>query len=149
MRNYEDSNKESVQMKKFPYVEILGDTVAPSHTIAAIVISVGLGLGGYLLGEKVLVHFASAEMVQSYSLLAGIIGCVIAVIACALLFKPKRILTETEMKPEDASDILAHMQVDYEEEIDVINHDPVTRKEMEDLKIKDLFIPKEEGKEDK
>ncbi|MDY0394004.1 hypothetical protein RWE15_05360 [Virgibacillus halophilus] len=39
------------------------------------------------------------------------------------------------------------MQIDYQEEMDVIQHDPVTRKEMEDLKIKDLFMQKEEGKD--
>ncbi|MDY0394005.1 hypothetical protein RWE15_05365 [Virgibacillus halophilus] len=76
--------------EKYPYVEILGDTVTPTHTIAAVVISVGLGLGGYLLGEKILPGIASAEMVQSYSLLAGIVGCVIALILCAVLFKPKK-----------------------------------------------------------
>lgn len=145
METKQDGQRET--QEKFPYVEILGDTVTPNHTIASVVISVVLGLGGYLLGEKMLPKFASAEMVQSYSLLVGIVGCVIALVLCAVIFKPKRVLTETEIKPEEADDILAHMQIDYAEERDVIEQDAVTRKEMEDLKIKDLFMKKEEGKD--
>lgn len=127
------------------YVEILGDTVLPVHVIFSIIISVVLGLGGFLAGQALFPKIAGESMVSSYSLLAGIAGCVLALILSAILFKPKRVLTETEITADDAQGILNDLQVNFEEEMDVIKHDPATRKEMEDLKIKDIFIPTDKG----
>lgn len=127
------------------YVEILGDTVLPVHVIFSIIISVVLGLGGFLAGKAVFPKIADESMVPSYSLLAGIAGCVLALILSAILFKPKRVLTETKITADGAQEILNELQVDFKEEKDVIEHDPVTRKEMDDLKIKDIFVPTNKG----
>ncbi|TCP27838.1 hypothetical protein EV207_11765 [Scopulibacillus darangshiensis] len=126
------------------YVEILGDTVSPAHALFSILISTALGLGGFLAGKRIFPAIAEQKMVDSYSLLLGIVGCVVALILCALLFRPKRILTESQINDMDSEGLLKSLQVDLNEEYEVIKRDPMIRKEMEDLKIKDIFIPKEE-----
>lgn len=127
------------------FVEILGDTVSPNHVLYSIIISIILGLGGFLIGMNIFPAFADEKMVASYSLLLGIGGCVVALILCASLFHPKRILTETETILYDKSGLIQDLQVDFKEEYEVLKNDAITRKEMEDLKIKNLFIQNEEG----
>lgn len=128
------------------YVEILGDTVSPTNVIFSIIISIVLGLGGFLVGKKLFPTIADETMVNSYSLLLGIGGCVIALVLCAFLFKPKRILTESQTDKENARKLLENLQVDLEEEYEVIKKDQAIRKEMEDLQIIDIFKPEEKGK---
>lgn len=127
------------------YLEILGDTVSPSHTIFSIVISIVLGLGGFLAGQTIFPAIAEERMVASYSLLLGIAGCAIALIVNAVLFRPKRTLIESQFGRKNSEDILADLQVDLKEEHEAIANDPVTKKEMEGLKILNIFIPNEKG----
>ncbi|ASK62472.1 hypothetical protein CFK37_10085 [Virgibacillus phasianinus] len=128
------------------YVEILGDTVSPSHVLYSILISIVLGLGGFLIGKQFFPLVAEDTMVNSYSLLLGIAGCVAALVLSAILFRPKRILTESQANKEDANKLLKDLQVDLDEEYEVIRKDPVTRKEMEDLQIADIFTHDEKEK---
>ena len=131
------------ESKEKTYVEILGDTVSPNHVILSIMISLILGLGGFFIGKRIFPGIADQQMVNSYSLLLGIVGCVIALIVCALLFHPKRILTEDPAAEKNSEELLRDLGVHLEEENDVISTDPVTRKEMEELGIKDIFTAKE------
>lgn len=128
------------------YVEILDDTVSPTNVLHSIIISIVLGLGGFLIGQSFFPSVATEKMVDSFSLLLGIAGCVIALVLCAFLFRPKRILTESDTDRESVKKLLEDLQVDPQEELDVIKNDPAIRKEMEDLKIIDIFTPKEKGK---
>lgn len=128
------------------YVEILGDTVSPTNVLLSILISIVLGLGGFLLGKNLFPTIADETMVDSYSLLLGILGCVVALVLCAFLFRPKRILTEAQTDKESARKLLADLQVDLDEEQEVIKNDPTTRKEMEDLQLIDIFTPEEREK---
>lgn len=128
------------------YVEILGDTVSPTNVLLSILISIVLGLGGFLIGKKFFPTIAEETMVNSYSLLLGIAGCVVALILCAILFRPKRILTEDKTDKKSARKLLTDLQIDLDEEQEVIKNDPTTRKEMEDLQLIDIFTPEEKEK---
>ncbi|WP_077328120.1 hypothetical protein [Virgibacillus siamensis] len=143
MKN-EKEYRESDQSEE--YVEIMGDTVSPNNVIFSILISVVLGLGGYLAGKQFFPTIADETMVKSYSLLLGILGCVIALVLNAFLFRPKRVLTESQPDTADSKKLLKDLQVDLDEEYEVVNNDPVTRKEMEELKILDTFKPEEREK---
>lgn len=125
------------------FVEIMGDTVSPTNVIFSIFISVALGLGGYLVGKQFFPMIADESMVKSYSLLLGIFGCVMALVLNAFLFRPKRVLTESQPNIEDSKRLLRDLQVDLDEEYEVIKHDPATRKEMEELEMLDTFKPEE------
>ncbi|MCS0670749.1 hypothetical protein [Cytobacillus firmus] len=121
------------------YLEILGDTILPNHLLLAIIISVGISLGGYNIGLWLLPSIASAQMVPSYSLLLGISGSVLSLVICSLVFKPKRILIEEETSSESMIEVFKDLQLDPQEELELIENDPITKKELEELGVLNHF----------
>lgn len=132
--------------KESYYVEILGDTVSPANVLLSVLISIVLGMGGFLLGKSYFPSIAEETMVDSYSLLLGIAGCVIGLVLNAILFRPKRILTEDQADRESTRKLLTDLQVDLDEEQEVLKNDPAIRKEMEDLQLIDIFTPEKKEK---
>ncbi|MDM5228000.1 hypothetical protein QUF73_17895 [Cytobacillus sp. NJ13] len=121
------------------YLEILGDTILPNHLLLAIIISVGISLGGYNIGLWLFPSIASAQMVPSYSLLLGISGSVLSLVLCSLVFKPKRILIEEETSAESMIEVFKDLQLDPHEELELIENDPITKKELEELGVLNHF----------
>lgn len=133
-------------MDKQPsYVEVIGDTVLGKHLIITIIISVFLSLGFFYLGKIIFPKVAPENMVQSYSLLLGIAGSLIALLVNALLFKPKRKLLETSGTTEELSIIYKELQLDLEDERESIASDPVTIEEMKEQGIYDMYFSDKEG----
>jgi len=60
--------------KKKTYLEILGDTILPNHLLIAVLISVGVSLGGYNIGLFLFPSIASDNMVaiHYYSAFQGV-----------------------------------------------------------------------------
>jgi hypothetical protein len=83
-------------------------------------------------------------MVQSYSLLLGIAGSLIALLTNTLLFKPKRTLNETPSTSAEISEVYEKLQFDIEEEREAIGNDPVIAQEMKDQGIYDMFMDDKE-----
>lgn len=121
------------------YLEILGDTILPNQLLLAILLSVGVSLGGYNIGLWLLPSFASENMVASYSLLIGISGSVISLVICSIIFKPKRLLIEEETSSESMKQVFEDLQLDPMEELKLIENDPVTKKELEELGVLNSF----------
>lgn len=126
------------------YVEVVGDTVYGKHLIATICISVIFSLGAFLIGKGIFPQFAPESMVQSYSLLLGIAGSLIGLVVNALLFKPKRTLSETANSSEELRKVYEELQFDLAEERKAILNDPVIHKEMKDLGIAAMYLEEEE-----
>lgn len=121
------------------YLEILGDTILPNQLLLAILLSVGVSLGGYNIGLWLLPSIASENMVASYSLLIGISGSVISLVICSIIFKPKRLLIEEETSSESMKQVFEDLQLDPMEELKLIENDPVTKKELEELGVLNSF----------
>lgn len=122
-----------------PYLEILGDTIKPNQLLLAIILSVSISLAGYNLGLFFLPNIAAENMVASYSLLIGISGSVLSVIICSIVFKPKRILIEEETSKENMREVFEDLQLDPLEELALIENDPITKKELEELGVLNSF----------
>lgn len=122
------------------YLEILGDTILPNQLLFAVVISVGISLGGYNIGLWLLPSIASESMVASYSLLIGILGSVFSLVLCSILFKPKRILVEEETSSESMRQVFEDLQLDPLEELELIENDPITKKELEEFGVLNSFL---------
>jgi len=136
-----NNHKSSTDLNKKTktYLEILGDTILPNQLLFAVLISVGISLGGYNIGLWLLPSIASDSMVASYSLLIGILGSVVSLVLCSILFKPKRILIEEETSSESMRQVFEDLQLDPLEELELIENDPVTMKEMEEFGILNSF----------
>lgn len=130
-------------MDKKPYADIWGDTVNLHHLAGGLAIGIALGLGSYLLGFNVLkANFPKlpANLLTAYSLLVGIVGCLLAAIISAKLFTPKRVLNQGEFSDEDRLAVLDELQVDREkekEELKLVDAECVA--EMKELQLYDLF----------
>lgn len=115
------------------FIEILGDTTSSKQLIVAILMSVAVSLGGYKLGQYIFPKIASPQMVNSYSLLLGIAGTAIVLFLNAILFKPKRILVEDEILNSTMEDVFKDLQFDIDEELRLIDADPITKRELAEL----------------
>ena len=130
-------------MDKKPYADIWGDIVNLHHLAGGLAIGIALGLGSYLLGFNVLkANFPKlpANLLTAYSLLVGIVGCLLAAIISAKLFTPKRVLNQGEFSDEDRLAVLDELQVDREkekEELKLVDAECVA--EMKELQLYDLF----------
>ncbi|MDW0115929.1 hypothetical protein QTL97_03100 [Sporosarcina thermotolerans] len=124
---------------KNKYLEILGDTIVPNQLLFSIVISVAVSLGGYNLGLWFFPSIASENMVASYSLLLGITGTVLSLVLCSFVFKPKRILIEEETSTNSMREVFEDLQLDADEELALIENDPITKKELEELGVLEQF----------
>lgn len=76
-------------------VEVWGDTADTRHLAWAIAIGAIVSIAAYLAASRVLASLvASAELARAYAMLAGLGGCLLSGVLCALLFAPKRQVTE-------------------------------------------------------
>ncbi len=130
---------ESVSSSPIQFVEVLGDTVATSHVVYAILISLIGAFGGYELGLAVFPSIAPPKLVASYSLLLAMVGCVATLVINAKLFKPQRVLSESAANLEDQKQLLAELGIDPMEEGKLLEKDQTTLKELRDLNLLHLF----------
>lgn len=128
------------------YVEVIGDTVYGRHLITTISISISFSLIGFFIGKQIFPLIAPEQMVQSYSLLLGIAGSLLALLTNTFLFKPKRTLNETPNTSDELSEVYQQLQYDIEEERQAILDDPVLKEEMKNQGIYDMFMKNEEEK---
>ena len=131
--------------KDASFVEILGDTISGKQLIISIILSVFVSIGGYKLGQYIFPKIADAQMVNSYSLLLGIGGTVTILLVNSIVFKPKRILIEDDISSGNMEEIFEDLQFDYEEEIRLLEEDPITRKELEELGVLSNFQQPQKG----
>lgn len=134
---------EQQEKNKAPYVEVIGDTVYGKHLIITISLSIASSLIAFFIGKQIFPRIAPEQMVESYSLLLGIAGSLIALLINTLLFKPKRTLNESPNTSAELSAVYRELQFDIEEEREAILNDPVTAQEMKNQGIYDMFMEEE------
>lgn len=78
-------------------LEIWGDTVDSRHLIGAIALGAGIAAPCYLIASWGFAQVTeNPDVGRTYALLVGLAGCIIGAVISAMLFAPKRIVTETE-----------------------------------------------------
>jgi hypothetical protein len=92
--------------------EVWGDTVELGHLVKALLIGVPISAGNYLVASRLLAGNGVAEqMAHAWALLVGLAGCLCGGGICALLFKPKRVISEGALDSDarrEAIEILAN-----------------------------------------
>lgn len=127
--------------EKKVYTEVWGDTVDVKELGIASIIGFVLTMVMFLIGRKIFtgVEGLALGLVNGYSLLVGIMGCLLSGVISAKLFKPKRIIEE---RFEDSSieEILRSAGMTLEEEAAALAKvDPQIIKEMEELELYGLL----------
>lgn len=129
------------------YTEVWGDTVVISELLWSAVICIVATMACYFIGNKIFLGREGMEigLAKGYSLLIGILGCVLSAIVCAKLFKPKR-RVEERLEQEDILHVLEAAGITPEEEAEALSKvDPQIIKEMEDLELYSLLALIPEG----
>jgi hypothetical protein len=92
--------------------EVWGDTVELGHLVKALLIGVPISAGSYLIAARLLAANGVAEqMAHAWALLVGLAGCLCGGVICALLFKPKRVISEGALDSDarrEAIEVLAN-----------------------------------------
>lgn len=131
--------QQSTSDVKKNYFEILGDTILPKSLILAIIFNIFVSLGAYNLGLKFFPAVASENMVASYSLLVGILGGLFSLFICSLVIKPNRVLVEEHSSVDGMREAFHDLNLDPHEELEHIENDPITKKELEELGVYQQF----------
>ncbi|MDF2825634.1 MAG: hypothetical protein K0R68_3042 [Mycobacterium sp.] len=83
-------------------VEVWGDTVDERHVKLAVALSVLLAVPSFLGARALLTAtMENQDLARTYAMLAGLFACLLAAVISAKFFKPKRIVTERQLDPEE------------------------------------------------
>ena len=134
-------NADTATRARWRLVEIWGDTADLGHLAGSIAIGIGVSLAGYLVASRVLDSTVrTLELARAYAMLAGLAGCVLSGLICALLFTPKREVVEgTEADPRWREEVLAELAALHGDLGSVDDLPPSVVREMKELEIYDLF----------
>lgn len=123
------------------YIEVWGETVDLKELVYASIIGIVLTMGMFLIGRKIFLNMNNINLglVNGYSLLFGVLGCILSGIISARLFKPKRII-EVRHSKENTEEVISAAGMTVEEEIEALsNIDSQIIKELEELKLYGLL----------
>lgn len=137
-------------MEKTTYADVWGDTVNLRHLASGMVIGIVISLAFYIGALKLIQgNFPKlpVNLMTAYSLLMGIVGCIISAVVSAKLFKPKRTLNEEEFSEADRNIILDELKVDRAKEAEELKTvEPAVVAEMKSLQLYELFVGKNDNK---
>ena len=121
-------------------VEIWGDTVDVGHLRKAIAIGAVISLSLFWVARQVIATFIrDGNVAKTYAMLAGLIGCLLAGALCAVLFPPKRVLTESMDDTAWQRETLAQLAAENGSLGSVSDLPAAAAQEMRDLQLDALF----------
>lgn len=123
--------------KNMKYTEVWGDTVIIKELFMAVIIGIVLTMAFYLIGTKLFLGNPNIEVSlgKGYSLLIGIVGCILSGVISAKLFKPKRNIEE-KLEKNEVGEILKMAGMTIEEETEALaTVSPEIIAEMEELEL--------------
>jgi hypothetical protein len=133
--------KHSDAPRPWRLVEIWGDTVDTGHLAWAIGIGTVVSLSGFLVARQVLAGMVGTpELARAYAMLAGLVGCLVSGVICAVLFAPKRNVVEGHGgDPAWREEVLAQLAQEHGGLGSLASLPPAVVQEMKELQIYDLF----------
>jgi len=125
-------------------VEVWGDTVDSRHLAWSVVLGVGISLGAFLIANRIFALFVhDAAMSRAYSMLVGLLACIVAGAVCARLFKPKRRVVEETADGARLQSVLDELAAEPGGLGTVADLPPAVVAEMKELGLYDLFADAE------
>ncbi|HCA5188314.1 TPA: hypothetical protein MW240_000158 [Acinetobacter baumannii] len=101
------SHKDVLSENNDELVEVWGDTVSFPALVKSILIGAVLSVSFFYSSQWALDKFVENQsLAHAYSMLCGLLGCLIAGFICSILFKPKREILESENQSMEWFEIL-------------------------------------------
>ena len=124
-------------------VNIWEDTVDLRQLLIGLACGSALGFASYVIAVRAFTAYfpeQTPSLIKGYALMTGIAGCVMAAAIIGTVFKPKRVLRETDQGPIDRSAMIRDLALDPEEERRALDTaSPKLIREMQQLQVYDLF----------
>jgi hypothetical protein len=126
--------------------QVWGDTVDIRHLGASIAIGVAASMSAFLLGKSLLASWVrDPELAHACSMLAGLGGCLVAGLICALAFKPKRLVAEQAIDEAARAEVLRMLSAESGGLGSLADLSPDARAELAELGILDMFAHAEQS----
>ena len=125
-------------------VEVWGDTVDSRHLAWSVVLGIAISLGAFMVANRIFALFVhDAAMSRAYSMLVGLLACLVAGAVCARLFKPKRRVVEETADTARLQSVLDQLAAEPGGLGSVADLPPAVAAEMKELGLYDLFADAE------
>lgn len=126
-------------------VEVWGDTADTGHLAWSILIGASVSIVGFLAASRILTGLvATPELARAYAMLAGLAGCLLAGVICAVLFPPKREVTEDAAgDPGWREEVLDKLAAESGGLGTVADLPAAAVREMQELQLFELFASRE------
>lgn len=122
-------------------IEVWGDTVDTKHLSISIALGVGIASPTFLLGRRFFKATVEDQtLAQSYALLLGLAACLLAAFIAARLFKPKRIVSQTEATTDTRREALEAIAADGGEWTDPAELPDEVQEELRQLGLYDVLV---------
>lgn len=137
-------NKSFSPTDKHSFYQVWNDSVVIKDLIISILINVFLTtlflyLSIYILSSSI----TDANIMRGYSLLIGLLGCILGAVICMNLFYPKRIIDSNIENNENLYSVIMSF-VDHQSESSVTALPDSAKNELKALGLYDLFIRAEQ-----
>lgn len=128
-------------------LEVWNDTVDSKHLVGSIAIGIGVAVPAFLIADRVFTTSGSdGELGHSYALLIGIVGCIIGAVISGILFKPKRVITQSAADTRNRQDIIDEVVEEYGDLGDPRDLSPAVQEEVRALGLFDALVENHESR---
>lgn len=125
------------------FYQVWNDSIAIADLIKSILINIALTTTFLYTSNYILSDFVrDPHIMKGYSLLIGLVGCVLGATICIKLYKPKRIIN-TDVENNDNLYAFITELVDYDFTNSIANLPTISKDELIQLGLYDLFIKAE------
>lgn len=123
-------------------VEVWGDTVSFPALLKSILIGAVLSISCFYLSKWLLGQWVEDKnLAHAYSMLCGLLGCILSGFICSILFKPKREILESNNESMEWFDTLIKQWEMEEKSIGSVHDLPEKIvQELKELNLYDAFV---------
>lgn len=127
-------------------LEVWNDTVDSKHLVGSIAIGIGVAVPAFLISDHFFTTTGDPELGHSYALLIGIVGCIIGAVISGILFKPKRVITESEADTRNRQEVIDEVVEEYGDLGDPRDLKPAVQEEIRALGLFDALVENHENR---
>ena len=127
-------------------LEVWNDTVDSKHLVGSIAIGIGVAVPAFLISDHLFTTTGDPELGHSYALLIGIVGCIIGAVIAGILFKPKRVITQSEADTRNRQEVIDEVVEEYGDLGDPRDLKPWVQEEIRALGLFDALVENHENR---
>ncbi|MCF2586534.1 hypothetical protein [Brevibacterium sp. UCMA 11752] len=127
-------------------LEVWNDTVDSKHLVGSIAIGIGVAVPAFLISDHFFTTTGDPELGHSYALLIGIVGCIVGAVIAGILFKPKRVITESEADTRNRQEVIDEVVEEYGDLGDPRDLKPAVQEEIRALGLFDALVENHENR---